>query len=232
MTAPRRIVLLVEGDGDAAAAPLLLKRLLGDLNALHIVVPDEHAIKIGDYPGVAKNDFVVLRDKLRVAAKRKHMAGCLVLLDGDCDFCRGRQRFCARHAAIDLATAARNAGGGTLFSVAAVFACQEFESWLIAGIESLVDQPLSDGRVLIYKYDPRRVAFPPDLEVAPRDAKRWLSQLAKTGYKPTRDQDELTRIVNLDAIRARGLRGFRRFEAAVTQLAAAIQSGQPCLTPQ
>ena len=232
MTAPRRIVLLVEGDGEVAAAPLLLKRSLGDLNALHLVVPDEHAIKIGGYPGVAKDDFAVLRDKLRVAAKRKHMAGCLVLLDGDCDFCRGRQPFCARHAAADLAAAAKEAGGGTLFSVAIVFACQEFESWLIAGIESLAGQPLSDGRVLIDKYDPGRVAFPPDLEVAPRNAKGWLSQLAKTGYKPTRDQEELTRIVDLDAVRARGLRGFRRFEAAVKQLVAAIERGEVCLTPQ
>ena len=160
------------------------------------------------------------------------MAGCLVLLDGDCDFCRDRQRFCARHAAIDLAAAARNAGGGTLFSVAVVFACQEFESWLIAGIESLAGQPLSYGRVLIDNYDPGRVAFPPELEAAPRNAKGWLSQIAKTGYKPTRDQEELTRFVDLDAIRAKRLRGFRRFEDAVRQLVAAIQSGQKCLTPQ
>lgn len=231
MTAPRRIVLLVEGEGDVAAAPVLLKRLLHGLDALHTVVPDEHAIRIGGYPGVAKDDFAVLRDKLRVAAKRRYMGGCLVLLDGDCDFCRGRQPFCARHAAFDLATAAKEAGGGSQFSVAVVFACREFESWLIAGIESLADRPLSDGRVLIDKYDPRRDPIPPEVEAA-RGAKEWLSKLAKTGYKPTRDQEELTKIVDLDAIRARRLRSFRRFEAAVSQLVGAIQSGQACLTPQ
>ncbi len=86
--------------------------------------------------------------------------------------------------------------------------------------------------LLIDKYDPARIELPPDLEVAPRNAKGWLSQIAKTGYKPTRDQEELTKIVDLEAIRAKGLRGFRRFEAAVQQLVVAVQSNQPCLTPQ
>jgi hypothetical protein len=232
MTAPQRIVLLVEGDGDVTAAPVLVKRLLHELNALHMVVPDEHVMQIGEYPKVAKDNFSVFRKMLLVAAKRKYMAGCLVLLDGDCEFCRGRQRFCAAHAAVDLAAAAKDVGGGTLFSVTVVFACQEFESWLIAGIESLANRELSDKRVLIDKYDPARVDIPANLEAAPRDAKGWLSKLAKTGYNAPRDQEELTKIVDLDAIRARNLRGFRRLEDAVKQLLGAVQSGQACLTPQ
>ncbi len=232
MSAPRRIVLLVEGDGDVAAAPVLLKRSLAELNVLETIAPDKDAIRIGEFPGAAKNDFEVFRKRILVAAKRKDMAGCLVLLDGDCKFCRGRQPFCARHAAIDMAAAAKDAGAGTLFSAAIVFACQEFESWLIAGIESLAGKPLSDRRVLIDKYDPAHTPIPANLEEAPRDAKGWLSKVAKTGYNPPRDQDELTKIVDFDVIRARRLRGFRRFEAAVKELVDAIQSGKKCLTPQ
>ena len=54
--------------------------------------------------------------------------------------------FCAANVARRLAKEATRARGGELFSVATVFACQEYESWLIAGVESLAGRPLKDGR--------------------------------------------------------------------------------------
>lgn len=118
-------------------------------------------------------------------------------------------------------------GAGTTFSVAVVFARQEFESWLIAGIASLRGQALPDGRLI----DSDAKAPEGDLELSPRDAKGWLGTIVEGGYKPTRDQAALTRLVDLDAIRAGGLRSFRRLDSAVSTLLEAIRSNRPTASP-
>ena len=53
----------------------------------------------------------------------------------------------------------------------------------------------------------------------------------KTGYKPTRDQAELTRLVDLNMIRQQGMRSFRRLESAVGDLVKAIRCGEHAVTP-
>jgi len=140
----------------------------------------------------------------------------------------GGQPFCAMHAARRLAEEAREVGGGSLFSVAIVFARIEYESWLIAGASSLGGKSFSDGRKEL-----PAVIRPPqsDLEIAPRDAKGWFRSVMQTGYKPTRDQAELTRLVDLDLIRQREMRSFRRLEAAIQELVGAIRSGNHAVTP-
>ena len=60
----------------------------------------------------------------------------------------------------DFLPARQKVGAGKLFSVAIVFVCMEFESWLIAGIESLLGKPFSDGRKGFRAYSPR-IAGPP-----------------------------------------------------------------------
>jgi hypothetical protein len=152
----------------------------------------------------------------------------LLLLDGDSKTTAPGQPFCAMHAGRRLAEAAREVGAGTMFSAAIVFACMEFESWLIAGAESLVGKPFPDGRTGL----PRAVqSLPPNPEVAPRDAKGWLRQNMPNGYKETVDQAELTGLVDLGAIRRKEMRSFRRLEAAVRELVEAIRLGQPIVTP-
>jgi hypothetical protein len=53
-----------------------------------------------------------------------------------------------------------------------------------------------------------------------------------TGYKPTRDQAELTRLIDLDEIRSQGMRSFRRLESAVKEMVGAIRSGVHMVTPK
>jgi hypothetical protein len=131
-------------------------------------------------------------------------------------------------AARRLADEARKVGGGSLFSVAIVFACMEFESWLIAGVKSLAGARFSDGRSEL----PETIGeVPANPESAPRDAKGWLARNMKTGYSPTRDQAELTRLVDLNLIRQQETRSFRRLESAVKQLVSAIRSGEHTVTP-
>jgi len=225
---PKRLVLLVEGQGDVEAVPLLLKRLLGEQQAFDVVTPDPHPFRVGEFSKISRQDFREWRRYLKAAAKRRNLGGCLLLLDGDSRAAVDGEPFCAMRAARRLAESARDAGGGSLFSVAIVFACMEFESWLIAGAESLSGKSFADGRQEL----PEDLGpIPPDPECAPRDAKRWFQGRLATGYKPARDQAELTRLVDLRVIRHRQMRSFRRLEHAVGQLIQAIRCGEHTVTP-
>ena len=139
---PKRLVLLVEGQGDVEAAPILVGRLLNEYSAFDAVFLDPHPFRIGEYSKISKNDFGEWRRYVQAAAKRPDFGGCVLLLDGDSSTKVDGQPFCAMRAAQRLAAEAQKVGAGHQFSVAIVFACMEFESWLIAGVESLVDKLL------------------------------------------------------------------------------------------
>jgi hypothetical protein len=104
----------------------------------------------------------------------------------------------------------------------------EYETWLIAGVESLAGKPLPDGRPGVKA---GAVAPSGNLEEAPRAAKGWLNANMDRGYKPAKDQKALTEMVDVELIRKRGLRSFRRLENAVEQLADAVRSEQHVVTP-
>jgi hypothetical protein len=224
----KRLVLLVEGHGDVEAVPILVKRLLVEYSAFDAVLLDSKPLRVGEYSKVSRCNFGEWQRFLKVAAKRKDCGGCLLLLDGDSQTKVDGAPFCAWRAARRLAEEARKVGGGTLFSVAIVFACMEFESWLIAGAESLAGRSFSRGRrELPDAIEP----LPPNPELNPRDAKGWFKKRVMNGYNPARDQGELTRLVDVDLIRQKGMRSFQRLESATKALVDAIRSGQPSVTP-
>jgi len=240
MMEPKRLVLMVEGYGDREAAPVLVTRLLKELHtskpAFDAVVLDKEPFRIGNYSNIRSSEgksgnpnFDKWRRYLQAAAKRKNLGGCLLLLDGDCENTLPDQKFCAADAAKLLTAEAQKVGAGKLFSVAVVFACMEFESWLISGIESLKGKSLPDGRKGIPSDLPNNVSVPSDPEKAPRDAKRWLNKVIK-GYSPTRDQAALTHIVDLNLIH-NSSRSFRRLKSALDVLVNAICSGRHVLSP-
>ena len=224
----KRLVLLVEGDGDVEAAPVLLARLLHEYQAFDAVFLDPHPFRVGEYSKISRQEFAKWRRYLRAVAKRKDLGGCLLLLDGDSRAKVEGQPFCAMRAAGCLADEARKEVAGRSFSVAIVFACTEYESWLIAGVQSLGGKQFTDGSNQM----PDQIkAPPPHPESAPRDAKGWLGGVMKTGYKPTRDQAELTRLVDLNLIRRQEMRSFRRLESAVQGLVRAVRCGEHAVTP-
>ena len=227
MAPPKRLVLCVEGEGDVAAAPLLVKRLLTELQAWDCVWLDPNPLRMGGVTSLFGRKAENWSKKLELAAERGGLGAVLLLQDGDVGAIPG-QLFCPASLGRDLSQRARNVGAGKLFSVASVFARQEFESWLIAGVGSLAGKPLPDGRPGI----PAGVAAPAgDLEQNPRDAKKWLKQRLPTGYAETTDQALLTQIVEIKAIRQRGMRSFRRLENALNQLVNAVRTGQHIVTP-
>jgi hypothetical protein len=229
MAAPRRLVLFVEGEADSLATPALVKRLLTEMDAWEHVFLDTRPFQVGNVAEVTRDEGRRWVRYLRDAGKRPNLGGVLLLQDGDLSRVRGED-FCPWRFGARLAEWARDAGGGSVFSVASVFACMEYESWLIACADRLAGQALPDGRPGVRA----GTAVPPDdLEKAPRDAKGWLDRCMDEGYKNTRDQGPLTQLMtgHLDAVRARNLRSFRRLESALCQLVEGISSGNHVVSP-
>ncbi len=222
----RRLILFVEGNGEDDAVPTLVKRLLKERRELYDILLDDAPFRVGLVDKLAKADFRDWKRYLGASLKRSNVGGVLLILDGDIEKVGGKA-FCAAEVATSLAGAAMHVGAGKTFSVAVVFARQEYETWLIAGAASLAGQRLPDGRRI--KTDAK--APEGDLETSPRDAKGWLRGIVDGGYKPTRDQAALTKMVDLEAIRARELRSFRRLESAVASLLEAIRCNRPIISP-
>jgi hypothetical protein len=222
----RRLILFVEGEGEADAVPTLVKRLVSEKGEWHDVFLDDATFRVGSVDKLVKAGFHDWRRFLAACLKRSNVGGVLLILDGDIETVGGKA-FCAAEVARSLAGEATHVGAGRTFSVAVVFATQEYETWPIAGVASLAGQRLPDGRLI--KSD----AKPPegDLEASPRDAKGWLHAVVEGGYKPTRDQAELTRLVDLGVVRGRNLRSFRRLECAVSSLLEAIRGNKPIVSP-
>ena len=234
MPDPKRLLLFVEGEGDVEAVPVLVNRLLHELNPWDCLFLDKepfrvHGVENLTGPKTAEN----WTRFLSAASRRAKLGGVLLLLDGDRETLPtvdGTVRpFCAKQVAQELAHGARAVGGGLKFSVAVVFARQEYESWLMAGVNSLAGKPLPEGRAGV-----RAGTTPPDgdLELAPRDAKRWLGRHMEAGYKPSLDQRGLTELVDLASIRASRPRSFRRLENAISQLVRAIRTGSHMVSPE
>jgi hypothetical protein len=223
----KRVVLFVEGDGDRLAVPVLAKRLLTDLNAWDCLFLDPRPFKVGGVGRLIKDECRNWLRWLGAAATRGAIGAVLLVLDGDVSRIHGKP-FCAANVARQLAQEATRARGGDLFSVAVVFACQEYESWLIAGVESLSGKPLKDGRPGVASG-----TQPPaqDLEVAPRNAKGWLNKVMQSGYSPVKDQALLTEMVDLELIRNRPMRSFRRLESAISTVVGALRSESHVVSP-
>jgi hypothetical protein len=222
----RRLILFVEGEGEADAMPTLIKRLLKEKGEWHDILLDDNPFRVGAVDKLVKADFHDWKRFLGASLKRPNVGAALLILDGDIEKIGGRE-FCTAEVAKSLALAATQVGAGETFSVAVVFVRQEYETWLIAGVGSLAGQRLPDGRLI----RPNAEAPKGDLEVSPRDAKRWLGTIVEGGYKPTRDQAALTKLVDLEAVRSRKLRSFRRLESALSGLLEAIRDNRHIVSP-
>ncbi len=111
------IVPIVEGAGDKAAAPVLLRRVLGErLNRYDIVV--KHPKKANGRHKLVKK----LEKFLGFARIEPGCAAILVLLDAD--------KCCPRELGVKLARRARDAGVG--IPIAVVCANREYENWFLA----------------------------------------------------------------------------------------------------
>jgi len=229
----QRLVLFVEGQGDFEAVPVLVKKILTEISAWEYLTLDYACFRVGGVDNLTGRSAHKRTDWLKAAVKRQNVGGILLVLDGDRDYVLAdesseKEAFCAAKVARQLAERARETGAGSEFSVACVFARQEFESWLLAGIDSLRGNQLPDGRPGIKAEAP---SLERDTNSHPRDAKKWLAKQMPHGYKPSTDQHALTELVSLDSIRERNPRSFQRFQHAISELCEAIRRGRHMVSP-
>ena len=225
----KRLVLVGEGQGDALALPVLARKLLRDELSEGRLLLDPEVIRAGHASGLVRWDKPNTREDysnwvrfLSYAARRKNVAGILAVFDGDAKtFPAGtRAPFCAATAAKAMAVAARETGAGRVFSLAVVFACVEYETWLVAGAGA----PTTAGTPVLF---PGK-AFPTgDPE---SHGKGWIVRNMPL-YRETRDQKTLTEMLDLPTVRAKNLRSFTRLENALDQLVTAARSGKHVSSP-
>ena len=226
----KRLVVVGEGHGEGSALPVLVRKLLQEKDTYHTLFVDRNVIRepnpVKWNKLAARPDYSKWIARVTLAARRGEVGGVLAIYDGDLpSFPAGSSsRFCAATAARSMAAAAAEAGAGKIFSLAVVFACVEYETWIIAGIESLAGRKYKDGRSAL----PSNLKFPPgDPE---SHGKRWLEQNCR-GYRPTLDQSALTELLDLNVVRAKNLRSFKRLDHAIDQLLSAVGSGSHISAP-
>jgi len=178
---PCRIASVVEGHGEREAVPILIRRLIADMNpplavdvARPIRVPRGRLLRSGE-----------LERAVQLAALDARPGGAvMVVLDAEDD--------CPKTSAPDLLHRARGAAGD--LPVCLVLARREFEAWFLAAAESLRDR-----RGLSTELEP-----PPDPE-AVRGAKEWLQRHMPPArrYSETLDQPALAAVFDLELARRR-----------------------------
>lgn len=194
---------IVEGQGDVAAVPVLLRRLAEAAGAHAVTVARPHRRR--------RTELVRqggLQTSVRVARLTPGCAGILVLLDADDD--------CPKVLAPTLQTWA--AAAASPIPCAVVMANREYEAWLLAGVEGMRGKSGID----------RGAKAPVDPE-SPRDAKGELQARMADGsiYSPTADQAPLTARLDLHA----AWRSCRSFRKLVGSFGALLRANNELMEP-
>ena len=204
------IVPVVEGDGDAAALPELLTRILYERCGRYDVVVAQGKSKVVKANG--RQDLEKKLETFLQYAQRKPDCGAiLVLVDADND--------CPVECAAELSQ--RRDGIGANLPVEIVYARRAYESWFLASLDT------TRGRHGI----PADATLDGDPEDVP-NPKRWLTDRMPAGqaYKETTHQPSLSAAIDLDAAHGRS-RSFQRLCHAVEQLAASIDAPAGSFAP-
>ena len=162
------IVVIVEGDGEVEAVPVLIRRIGLEVSPLvppdvsrPIRVPRQRIVKEGE-----------LERYVRLAAARAGDDGrIVVLLDANGD--------CPAELASDILQRARAARSDLRIEV--VLAKREYEAWFVSAIESIAG----------FRGIHPDVSAPQDPESI-GGAKEWLQDRMRGSYRPTADQAALT----------------------------------------
>ncbi len=172
-----KIVSIVEGHGDCAAVPVLLRRLCAEAGA---VVEIPRPIRIPKSKLVKADE---LRRAMQLAAKHADAGDAILILvdaDDDCPARLGPQL---------LACASRERPDRR---VAVVLAQREFEAWFAAAARSLV----AAGKLIA-------TTTAPDEPESVADAKGWLARAIGSSYSETVDQPAFAALFDLDEAASR-----------------------------
>jgi hypothetical protein len=198
---------IVEGYGEVAAVPILLRRFQAEL--------EDYGFRIARPIRRSRSQLITeeqVRISVQLAMLRSHCAGIIILFDGDDD--------CPAELGPKIQRWAQAEAREVLCQV--VLAQKEYEAWFIASIESL--RNLRGIRVDATSH--------PAPETV-RDCKGALEHRMAAGhsYSPTVDQAYFTAHLDLQAA-YQACRSFRRAVAAFGRLARAAGSPVQNWPPQ
>ncbi len=206
-----RIVCVVEGDGERAAVPLLVRRILGHLRReRRMPIDDEFILVAKSGEKIVQPYDHVRQIGIEWYVKRavaEGPAGVLVIVDAE-DRCVSAPSGTPALGPSLLARARAVAGS---IPIAVVVANRMFETWFLADARSLRHRNVFAGAVRIPS-----VAAPESIG----GCKGHVSALLGRKYKETSDQVALARVVSLPIRRAIRLRSpsFARLFDAVDRL--------------
>ncbi|MEW6433225.1 MAG: DUF4276 family protein [Myxococcota bacterium] len=183
------VFIIVEGQGDASALPVLLRRLAAEENL---------GITIAGRPWREPRARILAADTLQrvLDVARRQADAAMIVFDADDE--------CAVELARKVGTLAGQVCPG--FPVSVIVAVREYEAWFLASAESL-------RGVRGLPADLER----PDAPEAVRDAKGWLSAHMPRRYSPTLDQPALTAALSVPEAE-RHSRSFRKLTRTIRSL--------------
>jgi len=199
----KKVVPIVEGHGEEDAVPILLRKLICEhLQACDIEV---------DRPIRKKRSELVNPDELarwvRIAAQVAGCVGIVVIFDADDD--------CAATLGPQLTEFAREHIES--IPVYVVLAVREYESWLLASIDSL------KGKAGL-RQDPELPSGGPESK---RDAKGWIERnMIERPYVETLHQAKMTNWLDVN-LAAKNSRSFRKLLNDVEDLVERVRDGLP-----
>jgi hypothetical protein len=189
------ISCIVEGHGDVDSLPLLIDRVIYDVDpsfSYRIMRPclRLHRSKF--------NDNLEYRKMVELAVRKAGMGGAtIILLDADDD--------CPAVKGAELKQRAESIRSDGNFKV--ILAKSEFESWFLASASSLAG----------YRGLPENLLVPANAEDI-RDAKGWLSgRMSGNRYSPTVDQPPFTNKFDINLARTNS-GSFNKFYRDVSSL--------------
>lgn len=202
-----KLYVIVEGDGELSAVPLLLRRLLYEKFERY----DFSTIS----PINARGRGNLTRDGglerlLEYTRRQPDCDGVLVLFDAEKDDVDCPPR-------IAYVFAERAAALGLPFPVSIVCAVCEYESWFLYS-DTIADEYFT--------------AVYPDNPDEECSAKGWINRHLRTQatYRETIDQTDMSQLLELDELHDKS-RSFRRLVDALTELLMAIDGGMKAVTP-
>jgi hypothetical protein len=182
-----KVVSIVEGDGEVAALPVLLRRLAvwrGGFDHVEVMAP------IRVYKDRFLNREQEFSRHLQLAAAKCEASGwILILLDAD-DDCPAQKGAHVLARAQTIIAHRR---------IALVMANREYEAWFIAAAQSL-------NGVRGFKCQAQDANIDPEL---PRDAKGWMKERMPGGYGEVTDQPAFSHTFDMDMAYQRS-RSFRK----------------------
>ncbi len=146
---------IVEGQGDEAAVPLLLRRLRDEAQAWGLEVARPHRRRRTQ---LVKKDS--LQTAVSVAALREDCTGILVIFDADDD--------CPKELAPALEEWAKEAAGGKACAV--VMANREYEAWFLAGTSHPDPEAPRDAKGEVERRMRGGASYSPTVDQAPLTA--------------------------------------------------------------